>query len=70
MRNDKKICRVCGVEYRACSQAANGIFRYRDVACSPECGAEYLRRVEASRCKEPVVGAVEDVPADVDLEER
>lgn len=45
-----KTCRVCGKEYRACltPNTAN-IFRWRDVACSPGCGAEYLRRIELSR---------------------
>ena len=40
-----KTCRVCGKSYAACrtmSKAA-GVFRWQEVACSPECGAEYLR---------------------------
>ena len=50
-----KVCRVCGKEYEACrtvSQAA-GVFRWQDVACSPECGAEYLRRVNEARTPAP-----------------
>jgi len=44
-------CRVCGKDYEACRSAksAAGVFRWQEVACSPECGAEYLRRVQESR---------------------
>lgn len=46
----KKICRVCGKSYDACKTPnITGGFRWRDVACSPECGAEYLRRVMEAR---------------------
>lgn len=51
-----KKCRVCGKEYEACRNLARiaGVFRWQEVACSPECGAEYLRQIMESR-KEPVV---------------
>lgn len=44
-------CKVCGKEYRACDNTtvSDGVFRWRDVACSPECGAIYLQRVMESR---------------------
>ena len=56
MASAKKICRVCGKEYEACRTAArrDGIFRWQEVACSPECGAIYLKRVEESRSTAPV----------------
>ena len=46
-----KKCRVCGKEYEACSSAnrSAGVFRWQEVACSPECGAVYLQKVEESR---------------------
>ena len=46
-----KKCRVCGKEYKACRtlKRSAGIFRWQDVACSPECGSVYLARIEASR---------------------
>lgn len=56
MADAKKICRVCGKEYTACrTQNSNSaVFRWQDVACSPDCGEEYLRRVLAARApKEP-----------------
>lgn len=46
-----KVCRVCGKEYESChsvNRDAN-VFRWQDVACSPECGATYLDRVNESR---------------------
>lgn len=46
-------CRVCGKMFTPCNKTSNalGAFNYREVACSPECGAEYLRRVQAARQK-------------------
>lgn len=51
-----KICRVCSRSYKACqtAQIAN-TFRWQDVACSPECGAEYLRKIRLSRGEIEVV---------------
>lgn len=51
-----KTCRVCGALYEGCSAArkADGIFRWQEVACSPECGEKYLAAVNASRGKSPV----------------
>jgi hypothetical protein len=45
-----KICRICGNAYEACKtvNVAN-IFRWQDVACSPECGAKYLHKIQLSR---------------------
>lgn len=44
-------CRVCGKEYQSCRSAnrAPGIFRWQEVACSPECGEIYLKRIIESR---------------------
>lgn len=46
-----KKCRVCGKEYEACRSAnrAAGVFRWQEVACSPECGNIYLRQINESR---------------------
>ena len=46
-----KTCRVCGKDYEACRTVSKavGVFRWQDVACSPECGAVYLRRINESR---------------------
>lgn len=48
-----KKCRVCGKDYNVCKNAArnpnNKTFRWQEVACSVECGAEYFRQVEMSR---------------------
>lgn len=44
-------CRVCGKEYEACRNAkrVDGVFRWQDVACCAEHGAEYLALIRASR---------------------
>jgi hypothetical protein len=44
-------CRVCGKQYEGCGSPdpAVGVFRWQKVACSKECGAEYLRRVTEAR---------------------
>ena len=51
-----KICRVCGKEYEACHTLRpnlNGEFRWQEVACCEEHGAEYLRRVLEARGERP-----------------
>lgn len=46
-----KVCRICGKEYEACRSAnrSAGVFRWQEVACSPECGAAYLEKINESR---------------------
>lgn len=61
METGTKICRVCGKEYPCCGGSrpnTSGTFRYKDVACSPECGTIWLERIAASR-GEKVQKAVE-----------
>ena len=65
----KKTCRVCGKAYAAChsTKLETTGFRWQEVACSPECGTEYLRQVQEARNPKPKrVKAkpvqVEDVP--------
>ena len=60
MASVTKKCRVCGASYEACRSAKqNGVFRWQEVACSPECGAIYLAEINESRAKkeisEPIV---------------
>ena len=46
-----KRCRVCGKEYEACRSAkrVDGVYRWKEVACSPKCGQVYLARILESR---------------------
>lgn len=46
-----KTCRVCGRLYEACRTVNNalGVFRWQEVACSPECGSVYLQKLNESR---------------------
>jgi len=51
----KMTCRVCGKTYEACNtMLAPKRFAWKKVACSPECGQEYLRRIMISRGELPV----------------
>lgn len=51
MESAKLKCRVCGKEYDACRTARKNtkVFHWQEVACSPECGAIYLQRINESR---------------------
>lgn len=51
MASTIKKCRVCGREYNACRSANRSadVFRWQEVACSPECGTVYLERIIQSR---------------------
>ena len=63
MASGTKTCRVCGKEYACCGGTrpnVDGVFRYRDVACSPECGAIYLANINKSRGIEGKVEVVND----------
>lgn len=54
---------MCGKRYEAChTPNTTGVFRWRDVACSIECGRIYLERIEQSR--KPAIDATQDVPFD------
>ena len=47
-----KICRVCGKTYPACKDTTRNqrtAFRWREVACSIECGQEYFKQIEEGR---------------------
>lgn len=64
-----KVCRVCGKTYEACRTVnKTGVFRWRDVACSPECGAKYLAQVIASR--EPPADTSVDPHAEPAVKEK
>lgn len=56
-------CRVCGKEYEACRNAKriDGVFRWQDVACSPEHGATYLDLIRKSRAEQHDAVAVNPV---------
>lgn len=50
-----KVCRVCGKTYESCRTAktGSGIFNWREMCCSPECGQIYFKRINEAR--NPVV---------------
>ena len=62
-------CRVCGKEYEACRNAkrVDGVFRWQDVACSPEHGADYLDLIRKSRAEQHDAVATDLVKQAFDL---
>ena len=59
-------CKVCGKEYSYCKTwVSSDIFRYQDVACSPECGAAYFKQVEAARAGSTVEDAADIKDAEI-----
>lgn len=50
-----KVCRVCGKTYESCRsiKTGSGIFNWREMCCSPECGQIYFQRVEEARNPAP-----------------
>ena len=67
MSTATKICRVCGKEYEACHTLKHiaGVFRWQEVACSPECGSIYLARIKASRAATPAENTKAEKDVDV-----
>ena len=65
-------CRVCGKEYEACRNAkrVDGVFRWQDVACSPEHGADYLDLIRKSRAEQHDAVATDLVKQAYDLFEE
>jgi len=52
MAKAQLICKECGKKYEACrTPNPRGVFRWQDVACSIECGAKYLEKIQAARTK-------------------
>lgn len=62
-----KKCKVCDIEYEYCHTARRtaDVFRYQDVACSPECGAIYFERIEKSRAGESIGDKLAAEDADI-----
>lgn len=50
MANNTKTCRNCGKEFTPCKTARkDNVFHWKELACSYECGVEYLDKVLESR---------------------
>ena len=57
------VCRICGKEYPYCNTPnPGGVFRYQDVACCPEHGAQYLEAILRSRGELPEQTKSESIP--------
>lgn len=69
-----RICKICGKEYEYChTEGHKNIFRWQDVACSPEHGSEYFARILKSRMEQDKVDepkeVIEDIEIDIDDDE-
>ena len=66
MATGYKTCKVCGTRYEYCktNRSAN-VFRWQDVTCCPEHGAEYFARIIASRMPQAAPSAGDHSPAPV-----
>lgn len=44
-------CRTCGKDFEPCKRCYTntGVFNWREMCCSPECGQQYLIAVEKAR---------------------
>ncbi len=64
-----RICKICGREYKYCKTFRNtGMFRWQDVACSPEHGAAYFAEIAASRGQTVRNVAINDYSEDEDFD--
>lgn len=63
-----KTCRVCDKEYEMCATArrVDGVFRWQEVACSPDCGEKYLAAVLRGRAGVTVQAESYDTYVDED----
>lgn len=61
-------CRVCGNLFTPCVDCAsdNSAFHWREVACSLECGTEYLRQVLNEREVKPIK-TIDNEPIDEEI---
>lgn len=60
-----KVCKICGKKYEYClTNRRDTIFRWQDVACSPEHGAIYFRQIAESRGQAAPAPAAKEPPTD------
>lgn len=54
MAKSYRKCKICGKEYEYCKtiRTVDGVYRWQDVACTPEHGSQYLALVIAARSGE------------------
>lgn len=70
MATGYKTCKICGKKYEYCmTNRRDTIFRWQDVACSPEHGAIYFQQIAESRKKAASSHLTEELPIDEDLDE-
>lgn len=69
MATGYKVCKICGKEYPYClTNRRDTIFRWQDVACSPEHGSIYFQQIAESRKKAAPAPVAIELPIDDDLD--
>lgn len=69
MATGYRTCKICGERYEYCmTNRSNTIFRWQDVACCPEHGAEYFRKIAESRGEVKTVCVVNELQTDDDFD--
>lgn len=69
MATGYRTCRICGKSYEYCrTNRRTTIFRWQDVACSPEHGAIYFAQIAASREQPNTIIAMNDFSEDEDFD--
>lgn len=69
MATGYKKCRVCGKTYEYCrTNRRTTLFRWQDVACSPEHGAIYFAQIAESRELPNASVAINDSSEDEDFD--
>lgn len=69
MATGYKTCKICGKKYEYCmTNRRYTIFRWQDVACSPEHGAIYFQQIEESRKQAVSSPVAEELPIDEGLD--
>ena len=72
MAYKQKPCRVCGKLFTPCAycEKDDTAFHWRAIACSVECGKEYLRRVLEARQKDVSKETVASTAVENSVEEK
>lgn len=69
MATGYKTCKICGKKYEYCmTNRRDTIFRWQDVACSPEHGAIYFQQIAESRKQVVSSPVAEELPIDEGLD--
>ena len=73
MKRHTAACRICGKEFIPCKTCykETGIFNWREMCCSADCGKKYLLAVEQARNpKQKILDDSENIAKEISGERR